>query len=85
LVTRNYWWPEVAKGIVKYVDGFDMCQRMKNHTEALAEKLIANKIYLIVDFIIKLLVAEKDAILVVHDRLFKIAHFVAITECCGNY
>ena len=34
-----------------------------------------------VDFITKLLlVAEKDTILVVYNRLFKIAHFVAIIE-----
>jgi len=34
-----------------------------------------------VDFITKLpLVARKDAILVVCDRLFKITHFVATTE-----
>ncbi len=38
-------------------------------------------IYLIVDFITKLLlVAGKDIILVVYDRLSKITHFVAITE-----
>ena len=38
-------------------------------------------IHLIVDFIAKLsLVAEKDAILVVCDRLSKMIHFVAITE-----
>ena len=37
--------------------------------------------YLIVDFITKLpLVAEKDAILVVCNRLSKITHFVATTE-----
>jgi len=34
-----------------------------------------------VDFITKLLlVVEKDAILVVYDRLSKMAHFVATTE-----
>ena len=36
LVTKNYWWPEVTKDIEKYVDGCNMCQRMKNYTEALA-------------------------------------------------
>jgi len=60
---------------------------MKNRTEAPAEKLIMNKvsekalIYLIVDFITKLLlVAEKNAILVVCNQLSKMAHFIAITE-----
>ena len=62
---------------------------MKNRTETLVEKLITNKIleklwiylYLIVDFITKLqLVVEKDVILVVCDRLSKMAYFVATIE-----
>ena len=64
-----------------------MCQRMKNRTEVPAEKLIANEIsektwtHLMVDFITKLpLVAGKDTVLVVCDRLSKIVHFVATTK-----
>ena len=60
---------------------------MKNHKEALLGKLTANEIlerlwiYLTVDFITKLsLVAEKDTILIVCNRLSKITHFVAMTE-----
>jgi len=60
---------------------------MKNQTEALVEKLKLSEIlenlwtHLIVDSITKLLlVAKKDVILVVYDRLFKIVHFVATTE-----
>ena len=60
---------------------------MKNRTEALVGKLMANKIsvklqtHLTVDFIIKLsLVAGKDAILVVCNRLLKMAYFVATME-----
>jgi len=71
----------------QYVSGCDMYQRMKNKTEIPAEKLKLSNVlkklwtYLIVDFITKLpLVAMKDAILVVHDRLSKITHFVAIIE-----
>ena len=44
LVTRNYWWLGVTKDIEKYVEGYDMYQRMKNRTEALAGKLMANEI-----------------------------------------
>ena len=87
LVTRNYLWPGVTKYVGKYVDRYDACQRVKNRTEALAGKLMANEVpekawmYLTVDFITKfLLVAEKDAILVVYDSLSKMAHFVATTE-----
>ena len=59
----------------------------KNQTKVPAEKLITNEIqeklwtYLIVDFITKLLlVARKNMILVVCNRLSKIAYFVAIAE-----
>ena len=87
LVMRNYWWLEVKKDIRRYVDGCDMCQRMKNRMEVSAGKINLSKvleklwIYLMVDFITNLLlVAGKDAILVVCDRLFKMIHFVATTE-----
>ena len=71
----------------KYVDRYDIYQRMKNWIEALAEKLMINKvlekpwIYLMVNFIMKLLlVAEKNVILVVCNRLLKIMYFIATTE-----
>jgi len=71
----------------QYVEECDMCQKMKNQTEALVGKLNLSKItekpwtHLIVDFITKLLlVAGKDVILVVCNRLFKIIYFVATTE-----
>ena len=64
-----------------------MCQRIKNYIEVPVGKLIANKVperpytHLMVDFITKLpLVAEKNIILVVYNRLFKMAHFVTTTE-----
>jgi len=38
-VTRNYWWPGVTRNVGKYVEGCDLCQRIKNRTEKLAEKL----------------------------------------------
>jgi len=39
LVTRNYWWPGIMRDIEKYMKGHDMCQRIKNRTEELVEKL----------------------------------------------
>jgi len=39
LVTRNYWWPGVTRDMGKYMDGCDMCQRMKNRTEVSVGKL----------------------------------------------
>ena len=75
------------KDIEKYIEKCDLYQRMKNKIEAPAEKLITNEvpeklwIHLMVDFITKLpLVVEKDTILVVCNRLSKMAYFVATTE-----
>jgi len=87
LVTRNYWWSGVTRDVGKYVEGCDLCQRMKNRTEEPAEKLKLSEVpqkmwsHLTVDFITKLpVVAGKDTILVVCDRLSKITHFVATME-----
>ena len=87
LVMRNYWWPGVTRDVGKYVEGYNLCQRMKNRMEELAEKLKLSEVpqkmwtHLMVDFIMKLpVVAGKDTILVVCDRLSKITHFVATTE-----
>ena len=71
----------------KYVEDCDMCQWMKNRTEVLMGKLKLSEVpekpwtHLIVDFITKLLlVAGKNTILVVYNRLSKMMHFVATTE-----
>ena len=87
LITRNYWWPGVMRDVGRYMEGCDLCQRIKNRTEEPAGKLKLNEVpekpwmHLMVDFITKLpVVAGKDAILVVCDRLSKMAHFVATTE-----
>ena len=75
------------RDVGRYVEGCDGCQRMKNRTEEPAGKLKLSKVpeklwtHLTVDFITKLpVVAGKDAILVVCDRLSKMAHFVTMTE-----
>jgi len=76
------------RDVGKYVEGYDLYQRMKNRMEEVAEKLKLSEIlekswiYLTVDFIIKLpIVARKDVILVVCDWLSKITHFVTTTKC----
>ena len=60
---------------------------MKNRTEELAGKLKLSEVpkkpwsHLTIDFIMKLLVvAGKDAVLVVYDKLSKMTHFVAMIE-----
>jgi len=87
LVTKNYWWPGVTRDVGKYVEGCDSCQRMKNRTEEPVGKLKLSEVpqktwmHLTVDFITKLpVVAGKDVILVVCDRLSKMVHFVAMME-----
>jgi len=71
-----------TKDVGKYVEEYDACQRMKNRTEALTEKLMANEVleklwmHLTVDFITKLLlVAGKNTILVVCNMLSKTGAF----------
>ena len=44
LVTRNYWWPGITQNIKKYVDGYNMYQRIKNKTEAPAGNFMANEV-----------------------------------------
>ena len=39
LVMRNYWWPGVTRDVGKYVEGCDLCQRIKNRTEEPVGKL----------------------------------------------
>jgi len=39
LVTRNYWWPGVMRDVGRYVEGYNLCQRIKNRTEKLVGKL----------------------------------------------
>ena len=69
------------------MEGCDLYQRMKNRMEEMARKLKLSEMpekpwtHLMVDFITKLpVVAGKDAILVICDRLSKMTYFVATTE-----
>ena len=75
------------RDIGRYVERYNICQRMKNRMEEVAGKLKLSEVpeklwtHLMVNFITKLpLVAGKDTILVVCNKLFKMTHFVATTE-----
>ena len=64
-----------------------MCQQIKNRTEVLVRKLKLSEVlekpwtHLTVDFITKLLlIARKDTILVICNRLSKIMYFMVTTE-----
>jgi len=87
LVTRNFWWPGVSREVKQYVEGCDACQRNKNRMQAPAGKLMPNSIpekpwsHISADFITKLPLAQGyDSILVVVDRLTKMAYFIPTTE-----
>ena len=87
LVTRNFWWPGVSREVKQYVKGCDVCQQNKNCMQAPAGKLMPNLIpekpwsYISADFITKLpLTQGYDSILVVVNKLTKMAHFIPITE-----
>jgi len=87
LVTHNFWWPGITKEVKQYVEGYDACQPNKNHTEQPAGKLMPNSIsdkpwiHISADFITKLPLAQGyDSILVVVDRLTKMAYFIPTTE-----
>ena len=87
LVTRKFWQPGVTKEVKKYIERYNACQRNKNHTKVPAGKLMPNVVpekpwaYITVDFITKLPLAQGyDSILVVYNRLTKIAHFMPTTE-----
>ena len=91
LVTKNYWWLEGMRDVGRYVEGCDLCQRMKNRMEEVAGKLKLSEVpeklwtHLTVDFITKLLiVAGKDAILVVCNQLSKMIYFAATTEVSSS-
>ena len=69
----------MIRGVGRYVERCNMCQRMKNRTEEVAGKLKLSKVpeklwtHLIVDFITKLpLAAEKDAILVLWFKTYRV-------------
>ena len=69
------------------MEGYNSCQRNKNHTEQPAGKLMPNSIpekpwtHISADFITKLpLAQEYNVILVVVDRLTKMVYFIPTTE-----
>ena len=87
LVMRNFWQPGVTKKMKQYIERCDSYQRNKNCTEQLVDKLMPNSIpekpqsHISADFITKLLLAQGyNSILVVVDRLTKMAYFISTME-----
>ena len=44
LVMQNYWWLGITKDMGKYIEGCNICQRMKNRTKVLIRKLKLSKV-----------------------------------------
>lgn len=87
LVSRNYWWPNWRTYVKKYVDGCDVCQRIKNRPQKPYGPLIPNQVpskpWEIISCNLITQLPESDgynAICVVVDWLTKRAHFFAITN-----
>ena len=91
LVTRNYWWPNMARFIATYIQGCDKCNRSKTFPNAPAGKLMPNPIPkepwtdISVDLIVKLPFSQgHDSILVVVDRYSKMIHLVPCSETLSS-
>jgi transposase InsO family protein len=88
LVSRNYWWPKMNKLLREYVKSYDTCVRSKAPRHCpfgLLQPLpIPSRPWgsIVMDFITDLpIVRAKNSILVVVDRLTKMAHF---TPCSNS-
>ena len=87
LISRYYYWPRLGEDVKDYVRGCKYCQRNKSVTGPKAGKLMPLPVPsgvwvdISMDFVGPLPKTERgaDAILVVVDRLSKMAHFIACT------
>jgi hypothetical protein len=87
IVTRDYYWPGMRKFIARYIDNCDTCARIKPVHHAPFGQLRSLQVpfrnwnSIAMDFITGLPKSGgADAILVVVDRLSKMAHFIPTNE-----
>lgn len=87
LVSRKYWWPGMTTHIKAYIAGCEPCQRAKTSRTKPAGTLKPLPIpsapwsSIAMDFITDLPASNSfDSILVVVDRLTKMAHFIPTTK-----
>jgi len=86
LLSRNFWWPGMSTYVQKYVDGCEVCLRSKNFPQKPFGLLQPNEVpdrawgIVTCDFIVALPESRGfTAIMVVVDRLTKMAHFIPCT------
>ena len=87
LVSRNYWWPSMSQFVNRYVEACDNCIRSKPKIGPSYKQLKPNETperrwgTISMDFIMPLPKSEGNTgILVVVDRLTKMAHFITIKK-----
>ena len=87
LVSRNYWWPKMRQTVAKYIRNCDTCARTKPVRHApygllkTLEVLFRRWSSVSLDFITRLPMSNGfDALLVVVDRLSKMAHYIPTTS-----
>ena len=83
LITRDYWWPQIATDVAEYIKSCEVCQRSKSarrkprgllHPLPTPSERWEN---VTMDFITGLPLSDTyDAIMVVVDRFTKMAHFI---------
>ena len=82
LISRHFWWPKMTDDVAEYVKGCVMCQRSKSAPGPKAGKLMPLPVPegiwedTSMDFVgpLPMTARQVDAILVVVDRLSKMAH-----------
>lgn len=87
LLSRNYWWPGMSNFVEKYVDGCETCGRNKTFPHKPFGLLQPNEVptrpwgIISCDFITHLPPSRQfNAIMVVVDRMTKMAHFIPTTD-----
>jgi len=87
LVQRKYYWPKMRETIKQYVKNCDVCQRTKVVRQAPYGLMKPNEApdrpwkSISMDFITDLPLSEgSDAVLIIIDRLTKMAHFIPSTK-----
>jgi len=87
LVSRDYWWPKMRQTIAQYVRNCDTCTRIKSTHHAPYVLLKPLQVpfrkwsSISLELITGLLVSQDlNALLVVVDRLSKMAHYIPITN-----
>ncbi len=87
-IRQRFWWPNMKQDIARYVAECDICRRIKAEHQKPAGTLQPISIpewkwdHVEMDFVTGFPRSQKgnDAILVVIDRLSKVAHFLAVKE-----